>query len=112
MPKYKAKKKRKSKMTKNIRDKGYYILCQFRLGSFERERGVIIDIPDVGKITTIVDKSDLLPNRKPEPGQILEGKLKVFVVDQKDDKVIVDLPRETFTSGPRIAVPRTLLVAA
>lgn len=108
MARYKAKKKAKAQKPK---DGKYYLLCKIRLGSFERERGVIIEMPE-GNVTTIVDELDVLPRTKPEPGVILNGRLKVFVVDQKGDRVIVDLPRETFSSGPRIAVPKELVVAA
>jgi hypothetical protein len=108
MARYKTKKKAKAQKPK---DGEYYVVCKIRLGSIERERGVIIEMPE-GNITTIVDELDVLPHSKPEPGVILNGKLKVFVVDQKGDRVIVDLPRETFSSGPRIAVPKELVVAA
>lgn len=109
MAKYKAKKKAKAQKPK---EGAYYLLCKIRLGSFERERGVIIEISDAENITAIVDKSDVLPDSKPSLGAIVGGKLKIFVVDEKGDKLIVDLPRETFSSGPRIAVPRELVVAA
>jgi|SRR3989338_4668028 len=109
MARYKAKKKAKAQKPKGG---AYYLLCKVRLGSFERERGVIIEIPDAENITAIVDKSDVFPDSKPTPGVIVGGRLRVFVVDEKKDKLIVDLPRETFSSGPRIAVPKELVVAA
>ena len=46
------------------------------------------------------------------PKDKLEGdELEVEVVAERGDKVIVDLPRETFTTGSRISIPRQLLVS-
>ena len=112
MARYKAKRKAKGNNVRKRKEQVYYLVCKIRSGSFERERGVTIEIPDVGNVSTIVDELDVLPRAKPAPGVIMDGRLRVVVVDQKADKFIVDLPRETFSSGPRIAVPKDLVVAA
>jgi hypothetical protein len=41
-----------------------------------------------------------------------DGTLKVYVVDQHDDEALVDLPRDTFSSGSRVRVPSSVLLPA
>lgn len=42
-------------------------------------------------------------------GRERAGYLSVIVVEQGETESIIDLPRETFTSGRRVRVPNTLL---
>src|SRR5258705_459603 len=111
MRRSKAKKKLKARKGKRPQ-KSFYLPCQIGLGPFERERGVSIDVPGFGKVTTIVDESDVWTERELRPGLTVAGRLKVVVVAVKNDKFIVDLPRETFSSGPRIVVPKDLVKVA
>ena len=100
-----------SRKKKRALQKNHYLLCKVRLGSFKGERGVIIEIPEVGKVATIVDKSDVRHDLELQQGVTVAGKLRVSVIDRlKNNKVIVDLPRETLASGPRIKVPKELVV--
>ena len=50
----------------------------------------------------IVDENDVTP----------DGTLKVYVVDQRGDEALVDLPRETFSSGSRVRIPSADLLPA
>jgi len=87
----------------------------FRRSSQRRpEAQVALLLANLSSVASLIDRGsvDVLPRSKPEPGVTLSDKLKVTVVDKKGDKLIVDLPRETFSSGPRIAVPKELVVAA
>jgi hypothetical protein len=69
-------------------------------GMFPSERTVSFQIG--GKsYTLIVDAADV-------QGDMLT----VYVVEQGEREALVDLPRETFTTGNRIRIPNTHLVAA
>jgi hypothetical protein len=62
-------------------------------GMFTSER--VVSFEGIGKhYTLIVDEMD-----------VEKGFLKVYVVAEGDREVIIDLPRETFTSGNRVRVP-------
>jgi hypothetical protein len=67
---------------------------------FPSERTVSFEIG--GKqYTLIVDEAD-----------VQDGMLTVYVVEQSDQEALVDLPRDTFTTGNRIRIPKTALIAA
>ncbi len=84
------------------------IACQVALGMFRDERGVEIQLPE-GKIAALVDKNDVQVAHDPEPGQVVPGRLRVSVVEEGHDEVLVDLPRPSFSAGQRLRVPRRLL---
>lgn len=62
-------------------------------GMFDTERTVSFQAGE-RNYTLIVDEEDVQDNT-----------LEVFVVAQDNGEAIVDLPRDTFTSGSRIRVP-------
>jgi hypothetical protein len=69
-------------------------------GSFSSERAVSF-VAAGKKYSLVVDESD-----------IENGMLVVYVVEEMGEEAIVDLPRETFTTGSRIRVPRVLVQEA
>lgn len=64
-------------------------------GLFNSERNVSFDAGD-RKYNLVVDVKDLFK----------EDSILVAIVDETAEELLVDLPRETFTSGNRIRVPR------
>lgn len=76
---------------------------------FSSERGVLVELPDGRKVTALVDKRHVIVDKDPQPGGEVEGRVKVFIVEQKRDSVIVDLPQPGLTEGPRLKVPKTFL---
>lgn len=69
-------------------------------GMFESERSVSFEAG--GKTyTLIVDKADVQGDT-----------LRVYVVEQRGNEALIDLPRDTFTSGTRIRVPADVLLPA
>lgn len=68
-------------------------------GIFSFERSVSIEAGD--KHYTLIVDNDMLQ----------DDTLEVYVVAESDKEAIVDLPRETFTSGNRIRIPREYLLA-
>jgi len=74
-----------------------HIRVEVGRGTFSSERSVSF-VADKRKYNLIVDESD-----------VEDGMLVVDIVEEMADEAIVDLPRETFTSGSRIRVPRSLV---
>jgi hypothetical protein len=70
-------------------------------GMFPSERTVSFEAGG-RNYTLVVDERDVAA----------DGTLVVHVVDQRDDEALVDLPRETFTSGSRVRIPRSVLLPA
>lgn len=85
------------------------IRCKVSQGMFSSERGVLVELPDGRKMTAFVDKCDVLVDRDPVAGEEVRGRVKVAVIEEKKDSVIVDLPQPTITGGPRVRVPKVLL---
>jgi len=85
------------------------ISCTVSQGMFSSERGVFVELPDGRKVTAFVDKRDVIVDHDPAVGEEVRGRVKVAVVEEKKDSVIVDLPQPTITSGPRLRVPKVLL---
>lgn len=70
------------------------------LGVFKSERAISFEAGGE-RYELIVDETDLQGS-----------KLKVYLVARKGDEALIDLPRETFTSGYRIRIPYSLLQPA
>ena|SRR5436309_2506164 len=69
-------------------------------GMFSSERAVSFQAG--GKeYTLLVDQED-----------VQDDTLLVYVVDQRGEEAIVDLPRDTFTFGNRVRVPSSVLLPA
>lgn len=67
-------------------------------GTFSSERNASFRIGKT-RYSLIVDKQD-----------VQDDTLNVVVVAEVDEDAIIDLPRETFTSGNRIRVPKNVLL--
>ncbi len=69
-------------------------------GMFQSERSVSFQVGDQA-YSLFVDQSD-----------VQSDTLSVYVVEQRGDEAVIDLPRDTFTSGNRIRVPTSYLIPA
>lgn len=76
-----------------------YIRVRVEPGMFSSERYVMFDAGDKS-YGLFVDERD-----------VQDSMIPVFVVAQQGEEAIVDLPRETFTSGNRVLVPTSILEA-
>src|SRR5215831_2787574 len=87
-------------------DDYFFIQCKVSPGLFDTERQVTIKLPDGTEFVAFVDER----NVKVKGGQQLQldhpvdGWVKVFPVEVKKNKALVDLPQGSFTRGPRIQV--------
>jgi hypothetical protein len=82
--------------------------CKVGLGMFKSERTVTVKVDDT-EYSAIVDADDVRIAREPVGDELVDGLVRVFVIERGLDKALIDLPRETFTSGTRIIVPLSLL---
>jgi hypothetical protein len=57
------------------------IRCRVSLGMFEEERGVVVELPDGHKASCMADKSQVVVAREPEPGEEVEGRVKVRLLE-------------------------------
>ncbi len=69
-------------------------------GMFKSERSVSFQVGDQA-YNLIVDQSD-----------VQNDTLSVYVVERRGEEAVIDLPRDTFTSGNRILVPASYLVSS
>ena len=81
-----------------------YIICQIGKGLFEHECSITVSDIYGEKYQAIVDRNDVKVSKEPEGFDFVDGVVRVRVVEVHPGKIVVDLPQETFTSGPRITV--------
>ncbi len=85
-----------------------YLRCLVSQGVFESER--IFTLETSGKVySAIVDKSDVVYKGELKSGQGIEGKVRVYVVKEEKDKILVQFPRDTI-NGWRAWIPKELFV--
>ena len=94
---------------KNGKPTTVLIGCMVSLGMFSSERIIEITLPDGRKISAFVDKQDVITEQEPTPAGPVRGQVRVSVVEEREDSVIIDLPQPSMTEGPRLIVPKTLL---
>jgi hypothetical protein len=70
-------------------------------GMFPSERAVSFNAGNQ-QYTLFVDQRDIRP----------DDTLEVYVVAENDKEAVIDLPKDTFTSGSRIRVPSSELLPA
>lgn len=87
------------------------IPCKVALGTFSSERTVAVDLPDGREVYTIVDESLVEVDQKLGPDVILNGRVKVSLVEIQKDSAVVDLPGEGLSNGTRLIIPKALLTA-
>jgi hypothetical protein len=87
------------------------IACKVSLGMFSTEREVFIQADGGREITALVDERSVIEPKQPAPGESINGRVKVSIVDidRKSGFALVDLPQPAFAVGSRIKVPTQLL---
>ena len=89
-------------------EKETLLKCKVGLGMFKSERTVTVKV-DATEFSAIVDAEDVRVDEEPKGDELVDGWVRVFVIEKGKDQALIDLPRETFTSGTRIIVPMSLL---
>lgn len=85
------------------------IVCRVSLGMFRDERAVRFELPGGHEVFVMVDRRNVVVPHDPLPGKEVDGRIRVAIVELRNDSALVDLPQASFTMGPRLEVPRTLL---
>jgi hypothetical protein len=87
------------------------VACKVSRGMFSTEREIFIQGDDGSEVTALVDQSSVIEPKQPAPGESIDGRVKVSVVeiDNKSGFALVDLPQPAFAVGARIKIPAKLL---
>jgi hypothetical protein len=93
---------RNPEMSKTI-----YVNCTVSQGLFESE--FYITVRDA---SVYVDRVNVKVNQPPENGDEVEGKVMAYLVEEKSDKALIELPGEPVVGGLRAWVPKTDLAYA
>jgi hypothetical protein len=78
------------------------------MGMFSSERAVTFKLANGTEASALVDHRDVRPS-KITPGSVVDGQLKVSVLQVTKDSALIDLPQSGIVQGPRIRVPIDLL---
>jgi len=89
--------------------------CDVSAGFWPEQYSITIQFEAQGRkqtIRTLAHESDvhLSSVGKPKAGEKVPGELRVRILSEFNDWVLVGLPQETLNSGPKIRVPRELLL--
>jgi hypothetical protein len=74
------------------------LLVKVSPGGFSSERAITVTAGE-NRYNLIVDEQD-----------VQDGTLEVYLVAEEAGEAVIDLPRDTFTSGSRIRVPSEALM--
>ena len=84
-----------------------FLPCKIAQGLFEDERIIMFTVGE----TTYQTIADVEQVEEKEPGEDgwIEGRLQVYVVEENENRVLMNLPREASGKGRRLSVPPGLL---
>ena len=83
--------------------------CEIAQGQFTGEYAVKARMFDETEFSLFVPKGCLKFSEEPSLDKPVSGMISVSVADQKDDLVLVNLPRPTFENGRSITVRQSQL---
>jgi len=86
---------------------GAQIACKVARGMFSTERVVRIDFPDGKSVSALVDEDKVIVKADPKPGEFVDGKVKISIVEKERGFYIIDLPGTGITNGTRVRVPES-----
>jgi hypothetical protein len=84
-----------------------YLPCRVSLGFFETEFYVVVD-----QSSAFVSRENVRVDRNPGPDFDVDGQVLVYVVEEDNDKALVQLPGEPAIGGLRTWVSKASLAAA
>lgn len=87
------------------------IKCKVARGMFSSEWAVTIELGGGRRVAALVDRSLVKVAREPAAGEQVPGELQVFLVQEKENTLLLELPTPSLSSGSRMEAPRSLLVA-
>lgn len=110
-PKKQSAKKSASRRSSTTREPATIAIpCTVSTGMFRNERGVVIRIANGQAVTAIVDATDVSVTKAITRDSSAPGKVRAFIVEERKDTVVVDLPQPTLMGGPRLEVARSIII--
>jgi hypothetical protein len=83
-----------------------YARCEVSAGMFDSEAYVIL-----GSVSALVDKRNV-KTESPLNGVAVAGAVRVYLIDERRDEALIELPGEAVVGGLRTWVPKASLTAA
>jgi hypothetical protein len=87
--------------------KTVYVTCTVSQGLFENEFYITVRDSSV-----YVDRVNVRVQRSPQNGDDVEGKVIAYLIEEKSDQALVELPGEPVVGGLRAWVPKADLAFA
>ena len=87
--------------------KTIYVTCTVSQGLFESEFYIT-----VGASSVYVDRVNVKVSQSPHNGDEVEGKVIAYLVEEKSDQALIELPGEPVVGGLRAWVPKADLAFA
>jgi hypothetical protein len=85
------------------------VRCVISLGTFSRERVVVLALPNERKLAALVDRSAVSSEREPQESEWLEGRLRVTVLESQNGSTLIGLPGDSVSGGSRYRIPTATL---
>ena len=82
------------------------VQCKVSAGFFGSEYLVV-----VAGSSAFVDRDSVRVKKAPKEGEV-DGRVEAYVIEEAEDKALIELPGELVVGGARTWVPKTLLTAA
>ena len=95
------KNKKERKESDNMED---WLNCTISEGQFSGEFAVQGEMFDSTGFSLFLPENDLFFSKPPKGDEHIKGAIRVRVLDQKDDLILVELPQPTFENGQAITV--------
>jgi len=84
--------------------KTVFVRCKVSPGTFESEYYVILD-----SSSAYVDREDVKVQGAPAPGSEVDGSVRAYLIQETENKFLVELPGQAVVGGLRTWIPRAQL---
>jgi len=86
---------------------GNWLDCTISPGQFTGEYAVQGKLFDGTGFSLFAEKSDIKFDREPTRDKPVEGQIRIVHLDEKDDLLLVALPKPTFENGQTVTIKRS-----
>lgn len=81
-----------------------YVSCRVSLGFFETEFYIVLN-----DSSAYVDRESVRVEHMPSKNVEVEGKVLAYLVDEKKDETLIEIPGQAVVGGLRTWVPKTII---
>lgn len=85
-------------------DRDAVLRCKMRRGMFPSEVAVLIELADGSTASAFIDREDVTLDKEPEGEEVVNGCVRVYLVEEKKGIALIDLPQPTVINGTRVRV--------